>query len=682
MLPRHSAPLVLGLLLSCLPGCAARRGGEALGGVGIQFEGERGDKRFLVGDITRPNRRAIRNAMSHTSPRWQAFLGLSEPTWLDRDQLDTDAYRIEIYYANQGYFDARFLGWELRYLSPERKALQRVRAVGHVMEGVPSRLQENVVLVGVEKLGEPLQRRLRQVVSMREGDIFTLEGYQSTLANIRTTLLDRSYAYAEVTGNVQVHADEHTVDVQVAVVTGPASRFGAITIDGLDKVPESIVRKLLDVVEGEPFSAPAIARTRARLYSLRVFGVVDIVPDLSDPTSPRVPIRIEVKEARFRELRAGPLVEAETGKVAVLAQATYSDQNLGGRLWRTEHEARAGVGAVVDSLLAVPSIRPADIKPVVDLKSTLELPHLFGGDWSQLNEGRIEVGLEPAYSYFASSFAPSAVYTGFEKLRISVGYRIRYFDYFDYGPNLKEAVEDSPLGRDLTDPYTISMLEQRIVYDGRNDPVNTTRGWYWSVALSEAGVFDEGDFSFLRAIGEVRTYRGVMSLFGWDPDAVVAGRLGGGIIVPYGSAATGAQPVAPYAELLYLGGSNTVRGWAANRLGPYVDVLPCEKEPPGTCTTLETQMPAGGSLQLYGNLEIRKGLPLGLTGVVFLDAGRVWDRIDEFSFPTIQYTVGAGLRYATPIGPIRLDVGYRLGNAEYFEKLKRPTVHLSLAEAF
>lgn len=687
--------LLLSLVLLGEVGCAARRSGDALGGVDFVFEGERGDKRFLVGDITRPNKRAMRNTMSHPGPRWQSFLvpGLVEPTWLDRKQLDTDAFRIEIYLANQGYFDARFLGWELRSQSPANKSLQRIRAVGHVEEGVPSRLSENVVLVGIDKLGDPLQRRLSAMAALEKGDIFTLEGYEATLQGIRGTLLDRSYAHVKVTGNVQIRADDHEVDIQVSIVSGPASRFGTITIEGLEKVPEPIVRGLLDVKEGAPFSASAIGRTRAKLYALHVFGVVDIVPDLSDPTSPTVPLRIQVKEARFRELRAGPVFEAETGKIAVMAQANYQDQNVANRLWRTEQETRVGVGAIVENIQSLPNLRPIDIKPVLDVKGVAELPHLFGGDWSQLNEGRVEVGLEPAYSYFAASFAPTVAYTGIDKLRLSTGYRIRYFDYFDYGDNL-ESIEDSPLGRDLTDPYLISMLEQKVVYDGRNDLANTTRGWYWSAALAEAGAFNEGDFSFFRATGEVRVYRGILSIFGWDPNTVVASRLGGGIIIPYGSADSGAKPVAPYAELLYLGGSNSVRGWAANRLGPWVDIpcanveglpvptLPDGSPLPRTCPTLDHQLPAGGNLQLFGNLELRKGLPLGLTGVVFVDAGRVWDRVEKFNFTEIQVSVGGGLRYGTPVGPIRLDVGFRLGEPEYFAGHPRPTVHLSLAEAF
>ncbi|MDP2315260.1 MAG: BamA/TamA family outer membrane protein [Pseudomonadota bacterium] len=667
------------LLSLLLLGCAARRSGDAVGGFGFEFEGGRGDT-GLTAVLTRPNPRALKNAMTHPAARWQAFYapGFIEPSWLNRDLLDSDAFRIEVYYANQGYFDARFLGWEIRHKSPEGKLLQRVRVVGHVEEGKPSRLRGDIALTGIEKLGRPLQRRLRSVAPFRKGDIFTLEAYQGALATLRATLFDRSYAHARLDGRVEAHPDEHAVDVTIDVVAGPACRFGAVTFEGLEKVPRDVVEKLVEVREGEPFSTEKLALTRSQLYALHVFGVVDIVPDLSDPASAVVPVRVQVKESKFRELRAGPVFEAETGKIALMAQANYRDENLAGRLWRMEQDTRAGVGVLVPSFSALKDVTPADIKPVVDVKGTVELPHLLGGDWAQLNEGRVEVGLEPAYTYFATSFAPSVVYAGFKKLRLSVGYRIRYYDYSDFID--LSVIEDSPLGLDLTDPYLISMLEQKAVYDGRNDPTKTTRGWYLSGALTEAGTFDEGNFSFLRAIGEVRAYRNILSLgkAKWDPEVVLAGRIGGGVIFPYGQPG-GAEPSAPYAERLYLGGSNTVRGWAANRLGPIVRT---EDLVDFGGTLDKASYPAGGELQIYGNAEIRKGLPLGLVGVAFVDAGRVWDKPASINFGGIQWSVGGGIRYGTPVGPIRLDVGVRLGDDPLFAEEPRIAWHLSLAEAF
>jgi outer membrane protein insertion porin family/translocation and assembly module TamA len=145
---------------------------------------------------------------------------------------------------------------------------------------------------------------------------------------------------------------------------------------------------------------------------------------------------------------------------------------------------------------------------------------------------------------------------------------------------------------------------------------------------------------------------------------------------------------------LYLGGSNSVRGWSANRLGPYA----CRQEQDGVrpninesdCQDdLTRQLPIGGELQLYGNLEMRKGLPWGLTAATFLDIGQVWAKPADFDAAMLQFSLGAGIRYATPVGPIRLDVARRLGGWQQTEEqLARFGVHslwgvhLSLSEAF
>jgi len=664
-------------------GCAARRGGDAVGGVDFAFEGGRSEGYFSV---DRPSKRALRNAMAHPQAVSQSFVfpGLIEPTALDREVLAQDAWRLEIFWANKGYFDARFLGWELRRRSPPGKRLQRVQLIGHVEEGLPSRLRRDIAFTGLERLGIPLRRRLDGLVALRgprgraPGDVYTFADYQGTIDGLRTTLTDRSYAHAEVTGRVTVLADEHAVDIDVDVVTGPACRFGAVTIEGLEKVPAEVVRDLLEIEEGAPYSARLLTETRGTLYALRVFAVVDVVPDLSDPTSPIVPIRIQVKEGKARELRAGPVIEAQPGTVAVMAQAKWRDENVAGRLWRMEQDTRAGVGALVDTVWDVAGVKPMDLKPVVDVKGSVEMPHLFGQELALLNTGRVELGLEPGYTYFASEFSPTVAYTGFEDLRLSVGYRIRYLQYSGFED--LSVIQDSPLGIDLTNPYLLSVLEQKVVYDGRNDPVDTTRGWYGSVSLGESGLFDEGNFSFFKVAAEARAYRGVVRIGGWDPDIVVAGRVGGGVIVPFG-AEGGAEPSIPYAERLYLGGANSVRGWGASKLGPRVGNLSFgTRQDPNI-------YPAGGALQLFGNLELRKGgLPFGITAVAFLDSGAVWATREDFAPGDLQWTAGGGLRYATPVGPIRADLGFQL-NAPPAEwgvpDDERPwAFHLSLAEAF
>ena len=673
------------LALLLLLGCSAHRSGDAVGAMSFTFDdGRNGLARF--GRL--PAQRALKNAMAHPQGRAQAFLvpGLVEPTWLNRETLDEDAYRLEIWYANQGFFDARFLGWELVARGGPGKKARRFDVRGRISEGEPSRIR-GILSVGADRLGRPLRRRIGKLLGdasrsdIAPGEVFTYAAWEDTLGAIRRLLAKHSYAHARVEGDVAVYPDDRAVDVTVTIDPGPACVFGAVTIEGLVDVPEDLIREQVAVVPGRGYSVEALEATRAKLYALRVFGVVDVLPDLSDRTASVVPVRVRVTEAKFRELRAGPALAIDPGRASVAAQASYRDENLGKRLWRLEADVEAGAGVIADSVDALSADSFAGVRPIVDAGFSVELPRLFGSGLALKNEGRFELGLERGYRKIEPSFSPMLVWSGLRGVRPSFGYRIQYTEFLELTVDLED-IADSRLRVDTTNPYLLSMLEQRVVYEGRNDPLNTTRGWYWNAALAEAGGPLGGNYGFLRATGEVRAYRGIVDIDGWDPEVVFAGRLGGGVIVAYDPD----EAAVPYAERLYLGGSNSVRGWGANRLGPYVCLDPVDDDAgvTQTCeTTLDLQLPAGGELQLYGNFEVRKGgLPFGLVFAAFVDVGRVWDRPSRFDPGELQWSVGGGLRYPTPVGPIRIEVGFRLGEPEYFAQHRGYQIHLSLGEAF
>jgi translocation and assembly module TamA len=682
-----------------LIGCVARQQGDALSSVTFELTTPRPQPWY---DVTRPNNRALKNAMAHEQPTFQSFVapGWIEPAWLDRDTLDTDGWRIEVWYANHGYFDAHFRGWRLLTRAPTSARLRGVRAVGMIDEGLPSRVR-SIRVQGVEKLGRPLQRRIERLhtkgpsAEVAVGDIYAREDWDTLKDAISELLQDRSYAQVEVAGRASVYPEEHAVDLVLDVKTGPASRFGAVTFDGLVKVPEAVLRDLLEVEPGEPYSNKDLEKTRSKLYALRVFSVVDILPQTT-PGDPTVPVVIRVVEGKFKQISAGPIIEFEPGVSSAAFRAEWEDNNVAGRLWRMKQDTMVGAGVVLAPLAweknvgfnnPFEDIGWSDIKPIASITGTVELPHLLHPSLSLLNAGKVEVGIEPyQYRFFSPAFTPSLVWSGFEKLTISAGYRLEYTDYFEV-----VTLGTREFELDFKDPDLLSALEQRLVYDGRNDVLNTTRGWYWTIGLTEAGGPFGGSWQFLRATGEVRAWRGIVELGNWQPDIVFAGRLGGGIAAPYGE---GEEAAISLKEKLYLGGSNSVRGWSANRLGPYA----CRQEQDGVrpninesdCQDdLTRQLPIGGELQLYGNLEMRKGLPWGLTAATFLDIGQVWAKPADFDAAMLQFSLGAGIRYATPVGPIRLDVARRLGGWQQTEEqLARFGVHslwgvhLSLSEAF
>jgi outer membrane protein insertion porin family len=119
----------------------------------------------------------------------------------------------------------------------------------------------------------------------------------------------------------------------------------------------------------------------------------------------------------------------------------------------------------------------------------------------------------------------------------------------------------------------------------------------------------------------------------------------------------------PLVERFFLGGRNTVRGYHQDTLGP--------RTPDGN--------PTGGNAFLMGNLELRLRVRKGWGLVAFLDWGNVWQRTEDMDIQNLRGTVGVGLRYSTPVGPLRVDYGYKLQDEP---PLSRAVLHFSIGHAF
>ena len=659
-------------------GCAAHRTGDAVRT--LHFEGNSrppAPSEWLTAEQTD---RALRNAMTHPKGRWQSFLfpSVVEPAWLDPVMLDRDGWRLEMWYANHGYFDARFLGWEID--RPKRPASRRARPVditGHVEQGEPSRIAA-IDLTGIEKLGTPMGKRIRSTLKVEKGAIWSTDDWNDSIAGITLLLRQQSLAYADVKGTVQVDPVAHEVKVAIRVDAGPACRFGKVSIEGLSRIKAEELAPLIEVIEGRPYRESSLQHTREKLFALGVFGVVNVLPVLSDRSNRVVPIQIKLTEIKTHEIKAGPGFQFEPGLQTLGVSATYTDNNFANRLWRISQTATLGVAS---TSTAIDSISSTQLSPVGSIRGNVDLPRLFESRFSILNQGSFGRDVTAYSDVLRAEFAPSVLFEGIPHLSPTIGYHIRYEDQVGDHCTLKR----NNLGAASEYPYLLSMLEQGAVYDGRNDPLAPTRGWYWSLKFAEAGGPFGGLYDFFKAQGEVRVYRSILRLGRQDFGTTVAARLGGGIIQPYGSTTR-----VPLEERLFLGGGTTVRGWAADHLGPHVESSSAD----GCDTGI---VPVGGNLQLYGNLELRQPLPFypELSLATFVDAGRVWDEPANFAFSAIQYSVGGGLRYLTSIGPIRLDVAWRLGDPSYFgsgvdastglpvgSAEPRWAMHFGLSEAF
>ena len=696
------AGLALAALL--LVGCASRpQLRERVGHV--RFEGN-GSFRNGTGDFH------VRQAMEQEKGVWSTplFPGLAVP--IDRETLATDAWRIELWYAHNGYLDARFLGWDVRERRPARKRRPAVLDItGRVDQGEPS-VVRGLRFEGLDLGGGTVHRRyIERNAAVQEGDVFSVEAVDDTEELIRGWLQEHSYAWVSVESEIVAYPEEHAVDVVFRVEPGPPCKFGQVSIQGSEHVPEPMIRDELEMAPGRPFKASVLGDTRRNLFGLGTYSMVTVAP-IHQPDSPAVvPVQVDLTETRFRRLRLGQGMGVESGQQDAHVSVGFRHVNLFDRLIGLDLDTEVGAAAIAtyEDLAAGDVTKWA---PVVDSGLELSFPRIFGPGWIMRQALDYEMGLESTYTFYQPSWQPS-VSRSFEPrkgLRRALGevtltsaYKLSYFDFIEQDVDLT-TVEGSRMGLDLAAPYILSYAEEAAVWDLRNDPLFTTRGLYMAAAMGLAGGFGErgapffGNYDFVKAYGDLRSYTSLAPLFRMEGGLTLAVRLAGGFAQPVGS---GDRASVPYAERFRLGGGNTVRGWPTDQLGPRIcqsllddptrdgedDVqvgggsyYPITADTSRHCAD---PLPIGGQVYGFGTLELRKPLILDISAAVFVDAGMVWAdwaaMKDQLPLPT----VGGGIRYKSPVGPVRVDFGYRLVNDALWDEYERNwNIHFSLSEAF
>jgi outer membrane protein insertion porin family/translocation and assembly module TamA len=682
------------LIFALVPSSAsfAKGGGAPIQGEvvkSIAFEGNAG---FLggVSDST------LRAAMEQSqSPGTWWIRPAERAVVLDRNTLNRDAWRLETWYANHGYFDVRVRGWDvvtIREGDPAKNRPKVVKIVGHVAEKGVSTIRK-IKWEGMDDLGKVFVSVLSRKAALQTGEVFAIEAVKETEGQALNQLHEMSFGFATVRTEVDSYPEEGTVDVRVIAETGPACRFGPITVTGKYDIPEEFVREEVTIKEGKAFRASKLAETQRRLFALGVFSVVNVVPDLSSQDEGIIPVRLELSESKYRQLRAGGGVQLESGKQDVHGVVEYQHVNVFNRLWNLTTGLRPGYAwiATFDDLTDEKTEVQKSPTGTADIELTI--PHFPVRNWTLSAKTDAEYGLENGYEFFSPSVGPDIAWQVNPKLGLRLGYNLKFFKYFDLSAD--DQLGQNRFGLNFTNPYVLSALSQEVIWNTRDNALFPTNGEYIVTSLKEAGGPIGGGFNYLEMRSDIRIFRRIRKLLFFRPNITIGARLGGGAMLPYESSQ--GQAEVPFAERFLLGGGNDVRGWARAHLGPYL----CDAEAysggmdlndpkqAAMCAGMlgrsqETTaiQPVGGTSYLHGTFEIRKYTVDGYGIAVFNDWGMVWNSIEEIDPLQLVPSAGVGFRYKSPIGAIRLDGAYRFNTEPMFEKEPSLQVHFGLSEAF
>lgn len=454
---------------------------------------------------------------------------------------------------------------------------------------------------------------LRKALPLQAGGPFHPRLLDETLDLVRGRYESEGYPYAQVSATTDWNEDHTLVDVALRVMEGPQQVAANVIVRGNRQTDVGVVRMLAGVVRGEPISRRRLLEVQRNLYRVGIFSRVDVTLAPSSDSVRERDVVIEVEEGRNQRVAYGVGYDSEEG---VGGLVSYSHGNLFGRALHFQLDARASQRTQRYRLL-------------------LEQPY-WGGKWpGSINYLVYQESERRPTFHVEQRGAQAELARGRNRLRFSL-----FTDYrqVELGPGDDRLdLSELPLNeqRAFQDIKILSLVP-RVVWDERDDPIDAHRGSQLiaqaKYAIPASGIADE---HFFELFGQLVHYWDLKKL------GVLAASVRAGGIEPLGD-----RPVS-IAERFFAGGRTTHRAYGRDELG-----IPGE--------TLLDGKPIGGKGLALLNVDYRFPLVGALGGTVFVDAGNVWADWRDMKLQEIKPGAGLGVRYLTPIGPLRVEVGWKL----------------------
>lgn len=576
-------------------------------------------------------------------------LPFGEKRYFKREQFEADLKRIAAFYTDRGYPDARVTSFDVR-LNDDQTA---VSIEVHISEGEPV-IVERIAFEGFDSIPPKHRTDLENRIPLKPGRPLDRALLQASREAALDELRDHGHPYASVGVEELPGSTERRRVVDFRADAGPIATHGPIEIQGNQSVSDDIVRRQLTFKPGDLFRVSRLRESQRRLYRLQLFQFANVEPLRTEEEATIVPTRVTVTEGKHRRM--------------TFSAGYGSEEKARGEVdWRHVNffgDARtAGVRARYSSLDR-------------GVQANFLQPYLFSPRWSLSFSGQWWHTAEPAFTLDTRG-GRATVTREFTRTDPSgtpkpvMTFSLGYVNEFESSEISREALLDLSFRDELIalglDPRkgTSEGRRSAILMDATRNTtdnlLNARRGYLASMHVEKAGQYFGGTFDYYEVTGEGRYYQNVANVM------ILAAQVRGGSI----DAAGDPDVLVPFHKRYFLGGSTTLRGWGRFEVSPLSGF----------------GLPIGGTTFLNFTTEARFPVWGKLGGVLFLDGGNVWSNAWDFNLGDLRYDVGPGLRYDTPIGPIRVDLGYQLNPIPGLRidgelQQRRYRFHFSIGQAF
>ena len=562
-----------------------------------------------------------------------------------------------------------------------------VRLVVDVVEGPAT----TVGAVSFEGVTAFTAAELAAAIEVRPGVPFHAPQARAAAAEIRLRYLNEGYEAAQVDVEPRFDESGENAGVTFLVHEGPRVFVDHVLIVGNRQISASTIRRELALRPGQPLGRDEIDETRRRLTALGIFRRIEL-REFSHGAADRRDVVVVVEEAPATSIGYGGGFEASQRLRAGASGAATEQLEFAPRgFFEIGRRNLWGKNRSVDLYTRVsmwPKGAPAGQVSRTDLGFNeyrfllnFREPRAFGQSGDLLVSGFAEQVIRPSFDLISRGVNA--------ELRRVIGSTMTWRLGQTFGVNriANEQLqsEDRPLVDRLFPEVRLSTLSAGLIRDTRTDPLEPTGGSLLAFDVEASSPRLGSAVGFAKTVLQGFLYRQLPG------EAVLAAgaRLGlarsftetllqtstlvltdDGVPVLQDVARLTFIHTLPASERFFAGGDSTVRGFALDRLGD-------------ESTIGANGFPTGGNAMIVLNSELRVPVFGPLQVVGFLDAGNVIDRVSNFDLARIRGSAGFGVRYRSPIGPIRVDLGFKLDRREFAgERESLTALHLSIGQAF
>ncbi|HLK39770.1 MAG TPA: outer membrane protein assembly factor BamA [Polyangiaceae bacterium] len=582
-----------------------------------------------------------------------------------QDVFERDVLMLSALYYDKGYLSVQIATPRVM-LTPDREGIDITIAIH---EGPRFKIRQLRVYERdneareVEPLGG--RRALREMIGAHSGDFFNRAQLIKDLQAVRTLYRDAGYANVEAEPETELDPVHEQVDIVIPIHRGELVHVERIEVKGNTKTRDKVIRREMEIEEGQLFSETRLETSKRRVTALGYFDRVDVSTQQGS-TPDKMIINIEVAEKPTGTFQIGA---GFSSIESFIATAQIQQANLFGNGQALALQAQvSALRQLVTLRFFEPYFLDSDWNANVELYDTL---YVFPNFARRSAGGALTFGYALIQPWLRLSLTATTEWDSVDTNPTNT--------FFGASPGFVSVFQQLPLAN-LFNSGRVFSIRPSITYDTRDNRLFPTSGIYLQASTELASEAFGSEFNYLRHRFTGRFYY---------PLGGNTGQPGSGFVLKLNTEwglITSPDPAGvPIFQRYFLGGILDVRGFYLRSIGPR---LPLTSTLDPNAPPIANGANIGGNMEAYTNLELEFPIidKVGIRGVVFFDAGNAWNLEDQFckttpapqfdrvvspcfTFPDslgfVRTSTGFGIRWFSPLGPLRFEWGFPLSPLPY-----------------